>query len=319
MFYVIACAKDEEYIKEFCDWYLDLGFNKIILADNGLSAEQLKSIESYINEGLVELQDWHGKRVFQLDFYNKVVEQFTDDDWIAKVDVDEFIDLNGMKIQEYVKRFPKDCCSIAFNWMIYSSTEVHTTDLLSQARPSWTNNYWEIYSKCIFRYKSKLNELDEHGCTPKDGEDIYPYHCCGLKKSEVDIPDHPYVDFRFGFCRHYRTLDLIKAIAKYHRWYPNCTDARCSIGIETPCNHQWIIDEIRSEWNKNHKGFSSADNYIETQYYNKLDNRITGYMIGLIQLIQLDKTEYTTNLMGEEFNKLKIVSLALGKDLQYKK
>lgn len=93
---VCAIAKYEyEYIKEWVEYNLSIGFDKIVIYDNndpeGESYDELLS--DYINEGKVEIRDVRGmtsmQRVVYKDFYDE-----GDFDWCAFIDIDEFITLN---------------------------------------------------------------------------------------------------------------------------------------------------------------------------------------------------------------------------------
>lgn len=93
---VIVCciAKNEDnYIREFVEYHLGIGFDKIVVGDNN-KEEKRDSVPSiladYIEDGRVEIVDLIGLDGMQLTFYNDIAANY-DYEWCAFIDCDEFI------------------------------------------------------------------------------------------------------------------------------------------------------------------------------------------------------------------------------------
>lgn len=124
---VMLCCigrKENQYIREFIEYYKDLGINKICLFDNNYDGEDdfHDVIGDYIDEGYVILKDYRNKSTCQLQAYQECYDTYGKSyDWIAFFDIDEFLTLPKCKtISEYLsnpKFNDKDC--ICINWMCY--------------------------------------------------------------------------------------------------------------------------------------------------------------------------------------------------------
>ena len=115
---VVTCAKNEnEYIREWIQHYLNLNFDKIIICDNNDDESLLDVISDYINEGVVEVFDCRGFKIFQ----SHIMSMFCMNGhykWCGYFDCDEFLELNAYSdIKEYLKDKEGEC--IAFNWVMF--------------------------------------------------------------------------------------------------------------------------------------------------------------------------------------------------------
>lgn len=117
---VIACAKQEnDYIVEWVEHHLNLGFDKIMIADNNDDNSLSEILKEYIDNDTVEIFDVHGETMFMSDFYNMFTLE-GNYKWAAIIDCDEFIELNAY---DNIKNFlrDKDAPYISFNWVMYSN------------------------------------------------------------------------------------------------------------------------------------------------------------------------------------------------------
>lgn len=105
---ICAIAKFEyDYIKEWVEYHLNLGFDKIVIYDNNdLDGERYDDLlAEYIKTGQVELRDVRGKLAMQRIVYNEFYHE-GDFDWVCNLDIDEFISPNRAKyknIKEFIK------------------------------------------------------------------------------------------------------------------------------------------------------------------------------------------------------------------------
>lgn len=127
---ICAIARNEEdYLQEWITYHLNLGFDHIFLYDNNDlnndSTIYLCAGQSW--ERLVTIIDYRGKTAAQLTAYNECYTNARNDfDWIAFIDVDEFITFGTNcpyhNINPYLKNIQK--FDILFiNWMYYGDNE----------------------------------------------------------------------------------------------------------------------------------------------------------------------------------------------------
>lgn len=94
MEYCAICliAKDEEYyIKEWCEYHLRIGFDTIIIYDNGSKIQLKDFLKNYIDIGRVIVHDASGK-FEQEKVYTSCIKKYKEKfKWIAFIDSDEFL------------------------------------------------------------------------------------------------------------------------------------------------------------------------------------------------------------------------------------
>ena len=130
---VVICttARDEEpYIREWVEYHLQLGFDKIYLYDNNDKNRALTKslLEDFITAGKLEITDVCGKKHQQpasfRAFYQKHCHEAL---WCAFLDIDEFITLEApyTSIQEYLRDVKKHGFSeVLLNWKIYGDNDL---------------------------------------------------------------------------------------------------------------------------------------------------------------------------------------------------
>lgn len=112
-FGVCNIIKNENlYLREWVEYYINLGFDKIILYDNNEPNGEIPNIviQDYIDAGYVDIISWKKQsktydewRVIHLGSYNNCLEKYKDElDWIAFLDTDEFLELEKHKKIQYV-------------------------------------------------------------------------------------------------------------------------------------------------------------------------------------------------------------------------
>lgn len=111
---VVAIAKYEgDYIREWVEYNLNIGFNHIFIGDNNDdNQENIREIlNDYVIKGLVTIIDIKDFYITQIDFYkmafNNLVGRF---DWVLFYDIDEFLVLNNFYyVNDYLsqKKFDK--------------------------------------------------------------------------------------------------------------------------------------------------------------------------------------------------------------------
>ena len=122
---------ENQYAVEFVEWYKNLGFDKIFIYDNNHGDEEHfeEVLQSYIDEGLVEIVPFRDMENIQLKAYTLCYNTYDKDyDWIAFFDFDEFLVLkNDASIHDFLERFNDfDCVKI--NWMGYTDNNLVAND-----------------------------------------------------------------------------------------------------------------------------------------------------------------------------------------------
>ena len=122
---VCCIGKNEnKYIKEFVEWYKFLGISHIRIYDNNdLLGERFEEvIQNYIDDGLVDIVDYRGREVCQMEAYTECYKELKNNyDWIFFIDCDEFLILKRAKsIGEYLA-MPQfiNFDMIHLNWLTY--------------------------------------------------------------------------------------------------------------------------------------------------------------------------------------------------------
>ena len=122
---VCVVGKEEnKYIKEYIEYYKNIGIDKIFLYDNNeIDGECFEGyLNQYIKNNFIELINFRGlfkpqKRAYY-DCYNNNKNYF---DWIAFFDLDEYLYVeNYTNLKDFLSlsKF-NNCSSILFNWRYY--------------------------------------------------------------------------------------------------------------------------------------------------------------------------------------------------------
>lgn len=117
---ICSCAKNEdEYIAEWVQHHLSIGFDKILIADNNDEFGKLNSIlKNYIDSGTVQIFDFSGLKSIQLPFYSMIVNS-KNYEWVALFDIDEFLEISPKydNIKSLLNEITEDCLLV--NWLMY--------------------------------------------------------------------------------------------------------------------------------------------------------------------------------------------------------
>ena len=120
---LITRCKDEFFIKEFCDYYLSQGVDKIFVIDDNSND---KSIYNNIDDNRIEII--YEKNLFfkkgQMDVVNKYYKELKHKfKWMISVDVDEFITTKKNithTIKDELNTIFKDVDCIKIPWVMMS-------------------------------------------------------------------------------------------------------------------------------------------------------------------------------------------------------
>lgn len=223
----ICCiAKCENrYLEEWVDYHLSLGFSHIFIYDNNNpDGEQI--IPSVSGNEKVTIIDCRGKKAYQniayTEFYKTFGEQY---DWIAYIDVDEFITFSEEScltdINDFLSRFSQDVGIVHLNWMCYGDNDIVDIDEDFSVLPRFTrpldfdkkiqydfpeNNH----VKSIIRGGMDIRDKRITVHSPKD------LTCKAVDAKGEECPNDyfaPY-DFSVAFIRHYVTKTVYEWLLK---------------------------------------------------------------------------------------------------------
>lgn len=133
---VVAIARLEgNYLKEWVDHYKSLGFSNVIICDNDHDEddEDIKEIlKKDIAGGFVIYEDFRNQIRAQMRCYTMMYEKYKNDyQWLAFLDIDEFIELvNHKDISDFLSdKGDYDC--VMLNWLCYGDCD----NVLYEAKP----------------------------------------------------------------------------------------------------------------------------------------------------------------------------------------
>ena len=235
---ICAIAKFEyNYIKEWVEYHLNLGFDKIVIYDNNdIDGERYDELLSeFIQKGQVELRDVRGKRAMQRVVYNEFYHE-GDFDWVAIIDIDEFISPNRTKyktIKDFLNTVSEHDAVFLY-WQTYGDAgktypisknprknNEHIPLLSQYSIPADKNclidnaikrqNAW---GKSIIKAGLPVNYLHEHFITSADKEIDY-VDCFGEEVSPMlFFPEFEKVErtYRECYIKHIYTKSLYEYI-----------------------------------------------------------------------------------------------------------
>lgn len=230
---VCACAKNEnDYIVEWVNHYLNLGFDKIFICDNNEKDDDsiYEILNEYIQSGVVEIFDCRKFSCFQVQFYAMFCT-IGNYKWCAYFDCDEFLEIPSyFDIKHYLSTKENELC-VSFNWMIYgSNNHITKTEGPIQERFKYPVKPVSLFTENVF-IKSivKGRGIFNKGCwfngshmpltTP-----MIMHNIGGYFQTESDR--HCYFPPRYkeGYLKHYYTKSFNEWVKKSRRGWPDGTD-----------------------------------------------------------------------------------------------
>lgn len=216
--YVICCCAKHEvnYILEWVNYHLRLGFDRIYIYNNDDDQKILKTLLNGIDK--ITLIDYSKKKHFKSSLIrDHYIDGFFK--WCAFIDCDEFITLNGYtNIKDYINSFPDDCYAISLNWLCYGSNGNNTFNPIPiQKRMKfcgvpieWDNpvvkHPQNEFVKTIYKkhYHHKLLNPNAH-CFVTDG--LYSNDGKKIIKQNVDGMLSP-INLNVAYIKHYYIRDF---------------------------------------------------------------------------------------------------------------
>ncbi|MHC1480554.1 glycosyltransferase family 92 protein [Frateuria aurantia] len=120
---ICAIFKDEAaYLREWLDFHLLMGVEHFYLYDNGSLDQSQEAVAPYVAKGQVTLYAWP-RRPGQLEAYNHCVFTHRHDcDWMACIDIDEFLFSPQARPLPEVLAAYADHPGVGVNWVMFGSS-----------------------------------------------------------------------------------------------------------------------------------------------------------------------------------------------------
>lgn len=255
---LITRCKDEFIIKEFCDYYLSQGVDKIFVIDDNSNN---KLLYNNINDNRIEII--YEKNIIKNKYANKLYKQIKSNfKWMIYCDVDEFITtkkniINTIKDELNTTFKDVDCIKIPRVMMSCNSIEKNPNSILSENTYRWNHNkkhphkirkfscrYDEIEVKCIFK-TDKFNSIGVHHPKEETGN-IFIADSISKEKQQLtpfykNLREND-IDNGILLCYHYRIISKEHSINKLKNnlWYKQ---NGYTIDDIMSCDYPEIIDE----------------------------------------------------------------------------
>lgn len=222
---------ENKYIREYIEWYKNIGVSHIRLYDNNdMDGEHFEDIiGDYIQDGFVEIIDYRGKKICQLEAYNNCYEECGENyDWLMFFDCDEFLELNEYKsINEYLSEdFIKEYDMIHINWLTFGDNNklyyenIPITQRFTTPIKIDTNIAYDFPENChiksIIRGRLSNIRFTETPHTPY----LCEMNCCNNAGEKVRA-EFPFARLNYDkiFLRHYTTKTIDEYCNKLTRGF----------------------------------------------------------------------------------------------------
>ena len=211
MYPVIVCIakKEHDYIEEFIDYHLQLGFKHIFLYDNEDTPTYWDQLQKYkSNLTVLHLPHNHYSKAVQyvaLDHFVKTYLFNTPTTHVAHIDIDEFIVLKRhATIEDFINEFiVGDCQGIGMNWRFFgSSGHTEKTNHPVTHRFTKCQEQGNPHIKTLFKKDYFLGYLTCHEVQLSQG------HIKSTNSHIIQGPFNHHIDFSVIQLNHYKCKTL---------------------------------------------------------------------------------------------------------------
>lgn len=248
---------ENKYLKEWVDYHLKLGFDQIFIYDNNNpdGEEILPALRDYKE---IKIFDCRGKTSYQVtaytNCYNTYGKQF---DWIAFIDVDEFITFSeesGIRtIKEFLERFDENVEIIHLNWMCYGDSgivelEDNYSVLERFTIPIDYDNKVQYdfpennHVKSIIRGGMDIKDRTIGVHTPKD----YDYYVVDARGERCENDYFKPYEYSVAYVRHFVTKTIFEWLIKLSRGRGDTS----SRALQYPIDRFFVYNERTAEKEK---------------------------------------------------------------------
>ena len=184
MYYAAICAiaKDEDLsLKEWVTYHFLIGFDHIIIYDNGSKIPISETLKEYVDENLVTVYDFPTQNAQQLSAYYHCIKTWKDKArWMAFIDIDEFVvPINDNDIRTFLNHY-EEYSGVGAHWLMFNSNG-HIKHPSGNVIENYTettglSNLYKSIAKIKevikplsphhFQYKTKYAVNDDRICLP---------------------------------------------------------------------------------------------------------------------------------------------------------
>ena len=209
MIAVCAIIKDcpESYLKEWIDWHLLIGFDKIIIYNNGseIPIEPSKNVDVIPFPGPLQ----------QMPAYADCLEKYRDMEWIAFVDDDEFV-YTKKDLRLFLNELPNDVDAILLNWVMFGpDSDSEPRSLIENMTKRMEANPGNHAKSIVRPANSKISWSPHHFTVKNKAVDIFG--------NLIPGPFVPNFTSENAFIAHYHYMGKEEVLRRFKRGKPNGT------------------------------------------------------------------------------------------------
>lgn len=246
---LVAIVKNENrYLDEWVDYHYNLGFDQIVLCDNNdIDGEVITNDKVIVEDFVGQHKERHIKVRYygtQQDAYNYCYKKYNEEyDWIAYLDIDEFLTPLKTDIKTYLSNLPDTADVVYINWKCYGDNghihyenkpvlERFTQPLNKCCNQTIKYDNVELF-KSIVRGKGRCLKVYCHTCKVKgdavdaDGNKMrnfrYMHVYSPVKYDNIYIRHYVTKSVEEFFERHYQKTSAT-GIEYHHNSYKNCVE-----------------------------------------------------------------------------------------------
>lgn len=163
----IICRNENQYLKEWIDYHLLIGFDHIQIWDNDSRIPIKETVKEYIDNKTVSVKHVAGLSKHRQCYTqsSSVRNTLRDYKWIALIDTDEFIVLldKDTNIKRYLEQY-EDYGAVGLNWLMFNSNGHENTprSQLESFTKAMINEPANKHIKSIVQTKYFFNIVNPH-------------------------------------------------------------------------------------------------------------------------------------------------------------
>lgn len=227
--HLCACFRREgQYLKEFVEYHLALGFVHVHLFDNNSGADDEEDVRNVAQNPQVTVYNKRNKKYNQKGWYQELYNTLSPDEWCMYEDIDEFVHfVKPWTLRTFVARAVANGCEqVKINWVVYGNNGhiQKTSGTMVERFPEPTRplDFWK--RKILENAHSK--PLIKGGVQGATWRTVHHMHGPGMKACNGDLKRIDDNDSRFVFpmtwntsiVRHYSTKSEQEWCEKMLRW-----------------------------------------------------------------------------------------------------
>ena len=230
---VIACAKnEEEYIVEWIEHYLNLGFDKLFIVDNNDEGNDSlpNLLQNYVNEGKVQIFDCRGVFSVQVGLYADFCAE-SNFKWCAFYDCDEFLEIGAYRsVKNYLEQF-NGYDIVMLNWLCFGPNKQ-----IKKKPGGVQERFPKPVSPVLYFKENGFVKSLVRGDKEKFKDCFFngshtPTNCPNARRTVAGYYDtndesHSFLHPRYknGYIKHYYTKSFEEWLKKAGRGWPDGTD-----------------------------------------------------------------------------------------------